>query len=94
MSISLTQKAADFLKKAVADNDEIEKAIIRVGVDPASDFAYTLDLTDEVSDSDRKLTSHDVTILVGPRDWLYVQGTRIDFAEDAGGFTFDPPSVR
>lgn len=94
MSITLSEGAAAFLKQAVADNDEIESAVIRVGVDPANDYAYTLDLTDEVSDSDRQLSSHGVTILVGPRDWLYVQGASIDFNQDAGGFTFDPPSVR
>ncbi len=94
MSISLTQKAADFLKKAVADSDEISEATVRVGIDPDNDYAYTLDLTDEVADSDRTLTSNDVKIVVAPRDWLYVQDTTIDFADDAGGFTFDPPSVR
>lgn len=94
MSIQLTERAAVFLKKTVADSDEIQKAIIRVGVDPDNDYAYTLDLTDELSDADRQLTSRDVTIVVGPRDWLYVQGAKIDFAEDGAGFTFDPPSVR
>jgi iron-sulfur cluster assembly protein len=94
MSITLTERAATFVHQAVADNDELETATIRVGVDAQNGYTHTLELTDEVSDADRTLKSRDVTILVDPKAWLYLQGTTIDFSADVGGFVFDPASVR
>ena len=93
LSITVTQSAEGVIQQAVADNEALSQPMIRVGVDIENGYAHTLDLTDEVRPSDRKLTSGSIKVLVDPKAWLYLQGTTINFSEEAGGFVFDPPSV-
>ena len=94
MSIKVTERAEGIIQQAVADNDALSQPMIRVSIDTSTDYTHTLDLTDEVLPSDRTITSRSVKVLVDPRSWLYIQGTTIDFSEEAGGFVFDPPSVK
>ena len=99
MSIMLTEKAADAIKKIVKEQNLPEdQTKLRVAVKGAgcSGFGYVLDLTeDPASETDEEIEQHGVKILCDNKSLLYLDGTEIDYKEDvmASGFTFKNPNA-
>lgn len=98
MSVMLTERAANEVKKIMADQKMSAEQMLRVGVagGGCSGFQYALgfdDKYDEKTDSKREF--HGVTIVVDKKSDLYLDGTTVDFYEDIArrGFTFDNPNA-
>jgi len=96
MAITLTESAANHI------NSQIEKSGkgvgLRVGVKKSgcSGFAYTLDIAQEVLESDRIFESHGAKVLVDAGSLTFLEGTEIEYAKQGLGyaFKFNNPNVK
>jgi iron-sulfur cluster assembly protein len=98
MSIVLTEKAANAIKKIVSENQMPETTRLRVGVKGGgcSGFSYMLDLTEEpTGEADEELDSQGVKILCDSKSLLYLGGTEIDYKDEVmgSGFVFKNPNA-
>ena len=99
MSIMLTEKAAEAIKKIVSEQGlPADETRLRVGVKGGgcSGFSYMLDLTEEPrGEMDEELDSQGLKILVDMKSLLYLGGTEIDYKDDvmASGFVFKNPNA-
>ncbi len=98
MGIVLTEKAANEVKRIIADQKIEPDMVLRVGVTGGgcSGFSYALGFDksfDEKADS--KYEYHGVPVVVDKKSALYLDGTTIDFYEglEARGFKFDNPNA-
>jgi len=98
MGITMTQRAADKIKKVFARHDMPPDACLRVGIKGGgcSGFSYTLDVTDKPAEHDEVFVSNDVRIVCDPKSYLYINGTEVDFEDDLlkGGFVFHNPNAK
>jgi iron-sulfur cluster assembly protein len=98
MSITLTEKAANAIKKIVTENQMPENTRLRVGVKGGgcSGFSYMLDLTEEpTGEADEELESQGVKILCDSKSLLYLGGTEVDYKDEVmgSGFVFKNPNA-
>ncbi len=98
MSIMLTERAAQEVKRIMVDQKMEEGTVLRLGVNGGgcSGFSYALgfDKTyDEKADS--KYDCHGIEVIVDRKSALYLDGTTLDFYEglEKRGFTFDNPNA-
>jgi len=98
MAITLTEKAADKIKKVFAEHKMPSGACLRVGVKGGgcSGFSYTLDVTDEPAGDDEVFESNGVRVCCDPKSYLYLNGTEVDYSDDMlkGGFVFNNPNAK
>ena len=98
MSIVLTEKAAQEVRRAIEEQNREGETMLRIGVKAGgcSGFQYALDFDDKVDEeSDCKIEQHGVTVVVDKKCLLYLEGTTLDYYEsiEHRGFTFDNPNV-
>lgn len=98
MAVTLTEKAAQEVKRIVEEQKLEDGTVLRVGVTGGgcSGFSYALgfDKTyDEKADS--RFECHGVTMVVDKKSALYLDGTTVDFFDgiEKRGFTFDNPNA-
>jgi iron-sulfur cluster assembly protein len=96
MSVTLTERAAEEVKR-IMDSQKIEEgSVLRVGVTGGgcSGFSYALGF-DKSFDAtiDSKYDCHGVPVVVDKKSALYLDGTTVDFYDgiERRGFTFDNP---
>jgi iron-sulfur cluster assembly protein len=98
MAITLTEKAATEVKRIIAEQKLDDGIMLRVGVagGGCSGFAYSLGF-DKAFDkkTDACHEHHGVQVVVDKMKALYLDGTTVDFFDDADrrGFTFDNPNT-
>ena len=93
MSITLSPGALRQVKALMGENDlDVSEHVVRISVEASSGgFDYALDIEDAASANDRKFSAEDVTIVVDPRSYLHLKGTKVDF--EGSGFTFANPNA-
>jgi iron-sulfur cluster assembly protein len=96
MSVTMTERAATHVGKALAQRG---KGVgLRLGVRTAgcSGMAYRLEYVDDLSDDDSVFESHGVKIVVDPKSLAYLDGTELDFVREGlnEGFKFNNPNVK
>lgn len=96
MAITLTESAANHICGQVEKNG---KGIgLRVGVKKSgcSGFAYTLDIAQEVLESDQVFESHGAKVIVNEESLSFLDGTEIDYTKQGLGyaFKFNNPNVK
>ncbi len=98
MAITLTEKAAQEVKRIMDEQKLDESHVLRVGVvgGGCSGFQYSLGFDrnyDEKTDS--KYEQHGITVVVDKKSSLYLDGTTVDFYDglEKRGFTFDNPNA-
>jgi len=98
MAVTVTEKAADRIRKAFERHQAPEGACLRVGVKGGgcSGFTYTMDLASKPAEDDEVFESHGVRILCDPKSYLYLNGTEVDFDDRmlGGGFVFNNPNAK
>lgn len=94
--VRLTKRAAEQVRKIIADEDLDKDLYLRVAVEGGgcSGLSYKLGL-DHKTDEDRIIESQDIEILIDPRHMMYLEGITVDYPDglDARGFTFDNPNA-
>jgi iron-sulfur cluster assembly protein len=96
MSITMTQAAADHVRKFL---DNRGKGVgIRLGVRTSgcSGMAYVLEFVDDLGEDDLVFEDRGVKVIVDPKSLLYLDGTELDFAREGlnEGFKFNNPNVK
>ncbi|MGL4511666.1 MAG: HesB/IscA family protein [Lacipirellulaceae bacterium] len=98
MSVVLTERAAEEVKRIVEQQQLDSNAVLRVGVTGGgcSGFSYALGFDtawDEKADS--KFDCHGVSVVVDRKSALYLDGTTVDFYDgiERRGFTFNNPQA-
>lgn len=95
MAIELTTSAAKQISTYMATQDGAKG--LRFGVKNAgcSGFAYIVDMTDEILESDEVFESHGVQVIVDKTHLEHIDGTQIDYESDgfASAFKFKNPKV-
>ena len=98
MSVILSERAAQEIKRVMTDQKLGEKTVLRIGVagGGCSGFQYSLGLDDK-SDAakDHVSEQHGVMVAVDKKSALYLDGTTVDFYDglEKRGFTFDNPNA-
>lgn len=99
MIVSLTEKAAEEVKRRMESQQTEEGTMLRLGVagGGCSGFSYALTLDksyDEAKDS--KFNCHGVDVVVDRKSALYLEGTVVDFhdgLQGGHGFSINNPSA-
>ncbi len=94
--IHLSHTAAQEIKRMQMSRGQTN-SYFRFGVKSGgcSGFFYTFDLTESVQDGDRQTESEGIKILIQADSLAYVEGLKLDYAEDlmGGGFRFNNPNT-
>jgi len=96
MAITLTESAANHINSQITQG---AKGIgLRVGVKKSgcSGFAYTLEIAQEVHESDSVFENHGAKVLVDAESLAFLDGTQIEYAQQGLGyaFKFNNPNVK
>lgn len=98
MAITVTERAAERIKKVFADNAMPAGSCLRVGIKGGgcSGFNYILDVTDAAAKDDEAFESNGVRVVCDPKSYLFLNGTEVDYQEDMlkGGFVFNNPNAK
>jgi iron-sulfur cluster assembly protein len=102
VAINLTEKAADEVKKIIADQKAAgvaEQLYLRMRVvgGGCSGFQHKLDLDPTVNPKlDEVFEFHGVSVVIDKRSLLYLSGVTVDFHDDLNkrGFSISNPSAK
>ncbi|MEY6431138.1 iron-sulfur cluster assembly accessory protein [Thioalkalicoccus limnaeus] len=96
MGISLTQPAADHLRRQLQRRGQ--GLGIRLGVRPSgcAGLAYVLDFVDEVNQDQQVFEDQGVKVFIASGDLVYLDGLELDYRWDGlkGAFQFKNPNAR
>ncbi|MDG3006237.1 HesB/IscA family protein [Paludisphaera mucosa] len=97
MGVTLTEKAADEVKKIITDQSLPEGTVLRIGVQGGgcSGFSYSLNFDTDTSERDRVAEQHGIKLAVDKKFDPYLDGTVLDFFDglEKRGFVFNNPNV-
>ena len=98
MSIMLTERAVEEVKRIMDDQKMEEGTVLRLGVHGGgcSGFFYALGFDKTYDEkADTKYDCHGIDVIVDRKSALYLDGTTLDFYEglEKRGFTFDNPNA-
>lgn len=98
MAITLTERAAEEVKRIIEDQKLGEGTVLRVGVSGGgcSGFMYKLAFDKTVDESaDSQYEMHGVPVVIDKKSALYLDGTTVDFYDglEKRGFTFENPNA-
>jgi iron-sulfur cluster assembly protein len=98
MSIVLTEKAANEVRRAMGEMKAEDGSMLRVSVvgGGCSGFQYSLTFDREFDENtDTKLDFHGVPVVVDRKSALYLEGAELDYIDgiEQRGFTFRNPNA-
>ncbi|MDY7219943.1 iron-sulfur cluster assembly protein IscA [Denitrificimonas sp. JX-1] len=95
MAISLTEAAANHVRRSLENRGRGEGIRLGVRTTGCSGMAYVLEFVDELQDGDEVFESHGMKIVVDPKSLAYIDGTELDFVREGinEGFKFTNPNV-
>jgi len=95
--ISITERAAQEVRRIIAEQNLPEATALRVGVKGGgcSGFSYTLGFDDHVAETDQISEIDGIKVVCDPKSFLYLNGTQIDFEDSlmGRGFKFGNPNA-
>lgn len=96
MAITLTDKAADRVKKFIAQRGKGIGLRLGIKTSGCSGLAYTLEFVDELGDDDTTFDSNGVTVIVDAKSYAMLDGTVLDYAREGlnEGFKFTNPNAK
>lgn len=97
MAITLTERAAQEVKRIVEDQKMEEGTLLRIGISAGgcSGLSYALALDKAYDEAgDTKYEMHGVGVVVDKKSALYLDGVTLDFYDgvEKRGFVFDNPN--
>ena len=95
MSISVTPKAANQIRKALAQRGGGLGLRLAVKTSGCSGYAYALEFADELGAEDLRFDSEGVTLLVDAASLPMIAGTQLDWVREGlnEGFKFNNPNA-
>lgn len=95
MSLSVTPKAANQIRKALAQRGGGLGLRLAVKTSGCSGYAYALEFADEAGGDDLRFDSEGVTLLVDAASLPMIDGTQLDWVREGlnEGFKFNNPNA-
>ncbi len=95
MTLSVTPKAANQIRKAIAKRGGGIGLRLAVKTSGCSGFAYALEFADELSGEDVAFESEGVQLLVDAKSLAMIDGTQLDWVREGlnEGFKFNNPNA-
>jgi iron-sulfur cluster assembly protein len=95
MAISMTEAAADHVRRYLENRGKGEGLRVGVRTSGCSGMAYVLEFADEIEDQDQVFENHGVKVVVDPKSLVYLDGTELDYGREGlnEGFLFNNPNV-
>ncbi|MFC2291964.1 MAG: iron-sulfur cluster assembly protein IscA [Kingella oralis] len=96
MMITITENAADHIRKFLTKRGKGEGIRIGVKTSGCSGMAYTLEFVDEIQPDDQVFEQDGVKVFIDPKSMVYLDGTQVDFAKEGlqEGFKFENPNAK
>ena len=96
MAISMTEAAANHVRRSLEGRGKGEGIRLGVRTTGCSGLAYVLEFVDELADEDTVFENHGVKVIIDPKSLVYLDGTALDFVKEGlnEGFRFNNPNVR
>jgi iron-sulfur cluster assembly protein len=95
MSLSVTPKAANQIRKALAQRGGGLGLRLAVKTSGCSGYAYALEFADDLGSDDLRFDSEGVTLLVDAASLPMIDGTQLDWVREGlnEGFKFNNPNA-
>ena len=96
MGITMTQAAADHVRKFLDNRGRGVGLRLGVRTSGCSGMAYVLEFVDELAPEDEVFEGHGVKVFVDPKSMVYLDGTELDFVREGlnEGLQFRNPNVQ
>jgi iron-sulfur cluster assembly protein len=96
MTISLTEAAAEHVRKSLVKRGKGEGLRLAVKTTGCSGKAYTLEFVDATLPEDVVFESHGVKLVVDAKSLVYLDGTELDYRREGlnEGFKFNNPNEK
>jgi iron-sulfur cluster assembly protein len=99
MSLTVTEKAANEIKRTIEEQKFAPNSMLRVAVvsGGCSGLNYSLQIDDKFDDAnDSKSDQFGVTVVIDKKSELFLDGTTLDYYEgvDQRGFHFSNPNAK
>ena len=96
MSITMTDSAADHVRRHLAQRGKGVGLRLAVRTTGCSGLAYVLEFADEVAANDEVFEDHDIKVIVDKKSLVYLNGTELDFQKEGlkEGLIFRNPNVK
>jgi len=95
-ALELTEAAGAKIRELIAREQEGQFLRIRVSGGGCNGLSYGLKFTDSAKETDHRIDSQGVTLLIDPKSLEFLQGTTLDYSNKmvGGGFKFDNPNAK
>lgn len=94
--IILTQEAATKVKEILI-GEKKEDYALRIGIKAGgcSGFSYTMEFDNNFSETDQVFEDKEVKIVIDPKSFIYLSGTKVDYVNTlaGSGFKFVNPNA-
>lgn len=96
MPISLTEAAAQHVRKSFDKRGKGEALRLGVRTAGCSGQAYVLEFADAIRPDELVFESHGVKVVVDPKSLIFLDGTVLDYTREGlnEGFKFENPNVK
>jgi iron-sulfur cluster assembly protein len=98
MPVTLTERAANEIKRIFSEQKMPEGSCLRVAIKGGgcAGFNYMLDVTNRPAEDDESFEAYGVKVVCDPKSYLYLNGTEVDFEEKlmGRGFVFNNPNAK
>lgn len=96
MAVTLTEQAAERVKKFLSNRGQGVGLRLGVRTSGCSGMAYVIEFADQVEPDDMVFEDHGVKVLVDQKSLVYLDGTQLDYAREGlnEGFKFKNPNVK
>ena len=96
MGITLSDSAADRVKRFLTNRGKGVGLRLGVKTSGCSGMAYVLEFVDEVNGEDQVFDDKGVKVIIDPKSLAYLEGTELDFVKEGlnEGFKFNNPNVK
>ena len=98
MAVTITERAAQEVRRVVSEQNLSAETVLRIGVagGGCSGFQYSLGFDNQIDKvKDHVSEQHGIRVAVDKKSALFLDGTTVDFNEglEKRGFTFDNPNA-
>jgi iron-sulfur cluster assembly protein len=96
MAITLTERAAEHVKKSLSKRGKGEGLRLGVRASGCSGQSYVLEFVDSIQPEDKVFEYYGVKVIIDPKSMVYLDGTELDYAREGlnEGFKFNNPNVK
>ena len=96
MAITLTETAADHVKKYIASRGKGLGVRIAVRTSGCSGMVYVVEYADQLAEDDRVFEDKGVRMFIDAKSLVYLEGSELDFGKEGlnEGFKFNNPNEK